>query len=74
MPMDFLLALAQGNLPRTISDEADVDKLRVLAAVKLVNVELPDVGASSQVAEVKSLTIQGEAALRRTYRNISFDF
>ena len=74
MPMELLLELAQGVLPKTVMEPAEIDKLRVLAAVKLINVSLPEVDASEQVAEVHSITGQGKAALRRTYPNIGFDF
>lgn len=74
MPMELLLELAQGVLPKTVMEPAEIDKLHVLAAAKLINVSLPEVDASEQVAEVHSITVQGKAALRRTYPNIGFDF
>lgn len=74
MPMELLVELAQGILPKAVTVLADIDKLRVLAAAKQINVSLPEVDASEQIAEVHSITVQGKAALRRTYPNIGFDF
>ena len=75
MPMELLFALAQGDLPRTVDNPSDIDKLRVIAAAELVQARLPDVGAASaQTAEVLSITWQGRAALAKAYPHHRFDW
>lgn len=70
MPMEFLLSLAQGDLPRTIEDIAEIDKLRVLTAAGLVEAELPDVQSGAQRAEVSVITPEGRAALRKSFPGV----
>ena len=67
MPMELMLALAQGKLPTVIDRPEDIDKLRVLAAADLVQTHLPDVAAPVQRARVLSITPVGWAALRKAY-------
>jgi len=74
MPMEWLFALAQGDLPRTLVDPDEIDKLRVLAAAELVRAQLPDVGASEQTAQVQSITWQGRSALAKAYPQHRFKF
>lgn len=73
MPMELLFALAQGSLPRTVNDPADIDKLRVIAAAELVRAKLPDVGAGDQTAQVLSITWEGRAALAKAYPQHGFE-
>lgn len=74
MPMELLFTLAQSRLPVTIEKPSDLDKLRVLAAAKLVDAQLPDVGAQDQKAEVLAISQQGRAALAKTYPHHPFGF
>ena len=67
MPMELMLALAQGKLPTVIDRPEDIDKLRVLAAADLVETHLPDVGDAVQRACVLSITSVGRAALRKAF-------
>src|SRR3989344_2657951 len=62
MPMELLFVLAQSKLPMMIEKPCDVDKLRVLAAAQLVEVQLHDVRAKEQKAEVLAISPQGRAA------------
>lgn len=74
MPMELLFALARGDLPCTVDNPSDIDKLRVIAAAQLVNARLPDVGASDQRAEVLSITWEGRSALAKAYPHHCFNF
>ena len=74
MPMELLFVLAQSKLPMMIEKPCDVDKLRVLAAAQLVEVQLPDVRAHEQKAEVLAISPQGRAALATTYPRHPFKF
>lgn len=65
MPMELLHSIAQGDLPRTIDDPDEIDRLRLLAAACLVRAVLPDVYSLPQNAQVLSITAEGRAALAR---------
>ena len=73
MPMELLLDLAKGNLPKTIENLSDIDKLRVITAAKLVHAMLPPVGALDQKAQVLAITGLGRAALAMAYPAQGFD-
>lgn len=74
MPMELLFSLAQRELPTTVDDPCDIDKLRVIAAAQLVQARLPDVGADEQKAEVFAITQEGRAALAKAYPHHTFKF
>ncbi len=63
MPLELLREIAEGTLPRRISDETQIDKVRVLAAAGMVIAELPDPD-SSDSALVLTLTGLGRASLK----------
>lgn len=63
MPFEYLREIADAPLPVTVTDEARIDKLRVLRAAELVVVMLPRVDAQEQFARVLSLTPRGRAVL-----------
>jgi hypothetical protein len=63
MPFEYLREIAQARLPVTVTEEAQIDKLRVLRAAELVVVMLPRVDAQEQFARVLSLTPQGRSLL-----------
>lgn len=63
MPMEFLRNLAEEDrFPLSVSDEADIDKLRVLRAAGMVEAHLPD--APHQPAQILTITGLGRATLR----------
>lgn len=63
MPMEFLRKLADcDRFPLHVSDEADIDKVRVLRAAGMLEAELPD--APQQPAQVTAITGLGRATLR----------
>ncbi|MGV3683569.1 MAG: hypothetical protein ACO1PM_28150 [Acidovorax sp.] len=74
MPMEFMLELSQGELPRTVDDARGIDCVRVLAAAALVQALLPEVGARVQSAQVLAITAEGRAALRKAYPERDFRF
>lgn len=74
MPMEFMLELSQGDLPRTVDDARGIDCVRVLAAAHLVQAVLPEVGSAPQSAQVLAITAEGRAALRRAYPERDFRF
>jgi hypothetical protein len=74
MPMELLFALAQRELPVTVDQPCDIDKLRVIAAAQLVEARLPDVDSGEQKAEVLAILPQGRAALARAYPGHAFRF
>ncbi|EJE49730.1 hypothetical protein PMI14_05735 [Acidovorax sp. CF316] len=74
MPMEFMLELSQGELPRTVDDARGIDCLRVLAAANLVQAVLPEVGGTLQSAQVLAITAEGRAALRKAYPERDFHF
>ncbi|MBB6564221.1 hypothetical protein HNP48_006948 [Acidovorax soli] len=74
MPMEFMLELSQGDLPRTVGDARGIDCVRVLAAAHLVQAVLPEVGCALQSAQVLAITAEGRAALRKAYPERDFRF
>ena len=66
MPMEYLRALDHDLLPLTESDVVNIDKLRVLRAAGMVEVQLPPPDAPQQVAKVLYITGLG-CATRRAY-------
>ena len=65
MPFEYLREIAQAQLPVTVTDEACIDKLRVLRAAELIAVMLPGIDSSEQFARVLSLTPKGRALLEQ---------
>lgn len=65
MPFEYLREIAQAQLPVTVTDEACIDKLRVLRAAELIAVMLPGIDASEQFARVLSLSPKGRALLEQ---------
>lgn len=64
MPFEYLREIAQTQLPLTVDQEANIDKLRVLRAADLVTVMLPGVEAGrQQFARVLAITPKGRAML-----------
>lgn len=64
MPLEYLREIAQATLPLTESQEANIDKLRVLCAAELVAVVLPDGAADGpQSARVLTITPKGRQML-----------
>lgn len=57
MPMEFLRAMAQKSLPCTVTEESDIDRVRVLRAAGYVAAFLP--GSRSDGAECRVLAITG---------------
>lgn len=74
MPMELLFVVAQSKLPMTIETACEVDKLRVLAAARLVEAQLPGIGAAEQKAKVLAISPQGRAALSKTYPHHRFQY
>ncbi|WP_199226751.1 hypothetical protein [Acidovorax sp. HMWF029] len=64
MPMEYLQGLAWDELPLIESDVTNIDKLRVLRAAGMVEVQLPPVDASQPRAKVLYITGLGRATLR----------
>ncbi|MFN9470329.1 hypothetical protein [Acidovorax sp.] len=62
MPLEFLRAISVGPFPLELTGQAELDKLRVLAAADMVEAELPEVGKPA-VAVVRRITGYGRAAL-----------
>lgn len=65
MPIEYLREIAHAELPITVTDEAAIDKLRVLRAAELISAMLPAPGADRQVARVLGITAEGRAALEK---------
>ncbi len=65
MPLEFLHEIATKELPLTVTDLAEIDKLRVLRASGHVAALLPAPGASeaNQFARVLAVTAKGHEAL-----------
>lgn len=62
MPMELLRQYARdGSLPARLTDEADIDKLRVLAAAGMVQAVIPD--EPGQPAHLVAITGLGRATL-----------
>ena len=64
MPMEYLQGLARDELPLIESDVTNIDKLRVLCAAGMVEVQLPPVDAPQPRAQVLYITGLGRATLR----------
>lgn len=64
MPIEYLRALKHDELPCPETDTTNIDKLRILRAAGMVEVELPDVDAPVPVARVIAVTGLGCATLR----------
>lgn len=64
MPMEYLRALERDALPFIESDVMNIDKLRVLRAAGMVEVQLPAVDSPQQKAQVLYITGLGCATLR----------
>lgn len=62
MPLEFLRAISVGTLPVEVTEQADLDKLRVLVAAKMVEADLPPIGKAGG-AVVRRITGYGRAAL-----------
>lgn len=62
MPLDYLRQISHEVFPLTISDPQEIDKLRVLAAAQMIEVDLPAV-VSTGVAVVRKITGYGRAAI-----------
>lgn len=63
MPMELLRRLAQTPLPCTLTDEHDIDRLRVLRAAGHIAALLPQPGSESQLGRVLAITSAGREAL-----------
>ncbi|MBK7719399.1 MAG: hypothetical protein WAT33_13050 [Giesbergeria sp.] len=63
MPMELLRELAQMPLPCTLSDERDIDRLRVLRAAGYIAAMLPMPGSQSRLGRVLAITAEGREAL-----------
>lgn len=64
MPMEYLRQLERDALPLIESDVGNIDKLRVLRAAGMVEVQLPPVDSPHQKAQVLFVTGLGCATLR----------
>lgn len=64
MPMEYLRALKRDALPLIESDVVNIDKLRILRAAGMVEVQLPPVDSPQQKAQVLYVTGLGCATLR----------
>lgn len=64
MPMEYLRELKRDALPLIESDVVNIDKLRVLRAAGMVEVQLPAVDSPQQKACVLYVTGLGCATLR----------
>ncbi len=65
MPVELLKSIANNPLPLTITDPADIDKLRVLRAAGHVVVLLPSPGTNQAFARVLHITSEGRDTLTR---------
>lgn len=63
MPVEYLRELSRAQLPLTVSDEANIDKLRVLRAADLISALLPDPKADGRYARVLAITRKGRDVL-----------
>lgn len=64
MPMEYLRELERDALPLVEWDVVNIDKLRVLHAAGMVEVQLPPVDSPCQKAQVLYVTGLGCATLR----------
>ena len=65
MPLELLQKFSKEALPLTVTDIAEIDKLRVLKAAGLVVVRLPSPTVRKQFARVLSITPKGQEALSK---------
>lgn len=63
MPFEYLREIARAELPLTVEDEAQIDKLRVLRAADLISVMLPHPLSGPHYARVLAITPRGRAVL-----------
>lgn len=63
MPLEFLRELATSSLPLEVTSEAEIDKVRVLAAAGMILANLPDLDQPGP-AVVRELTGFGRATLK----------
>ena len=65
MPLELLREIATKELPLTVTDLAQIDKLRVLRASGHIAVLLPAPGAAAvnQFARVLAVTVKGHEAI-----------
>lgn len=63
MPVEFLRKIASEAMPLEVTAEADIDKVRVLAAAGMILADLPDVDQPGS-AVVRELTGFGRATLK----------
>lgn len=63
MPLELLRELAVNPLPREVQGEAEIDKVRVLAAAGMILAELPPSGQDGR-ALVREVTGFGRATLK----------
>lgn len=62
MPLELLREISGEALPFEVRDQVRIDKLRVLAAAQMVEVDLPQAGQLG-LAVVRRITGYGRAAL-----------
>ena len=62
MPLELLKQLAKSDLPVTLQDPQEIDKLRVLRAAGMVHADIGDVSDHS-AAVVHSITELGHQAI-----------
>lgn len=66
MPCEYLHKLSQTELPLTVDQDDDIDKLRILRAADLVSVMLPSAAAMGpKFARVLAITPKGRAMLKQ---------
>lgn len=63
MPMQLLRELAQASLPCTLTEEDQIDRLRLLRAAGHIAAWLPPPGSSSDLIRVLAITGTGRNAL-----------
>lgn len=63
MPLELLREIASADLPIAVTEEAKIDKLRILAASGMITAQLPSPGASGP-ATVLTVTGLGRATLK----------
>ena len=64
MPVEYLRGLERDSLPVIESDVLNIDKLRILRAAGMVEVQLPSVDSPHQKAQVLYVTGLGCATIR----------
>ena len=63
MPIEYLREISRLQLPLTVRDEANIDKLRILRAADLVLVMFPDQIEHIQSATLLEITQKGKEVL-----------